>query len=237
VMSVMSGTSSSTGAHNFGGLVGYNTGSISNSFVSNGSVSGSGSGAYNFGGLVGQNDGTISNTYASGGTVSGDHDVGGLVGYNTGSIDKSYASNAVVSVGNAGGLVGNNAMTGSVSASFWNTTVAGAGVSYGIGFDYPGSGSNIGATGLDSAGMMTMSNFTNAGWDIADTNGAGTIWRIYDGVTMPLLSSFITETVQTSNVVDEIVEIVDQKPKKPDDVLAATTIGDGGNTSNLPVCN
>jgi hypothetical protein len=112
----------------------------------------------------------------------------------------------------------------------------------GIGFDsVAGGGTDIDATGLDSAGMMTMSNFTAAGWDIS-ASGTGTIWRIYDGVTMPLLSSFpvgviAVPPVVNPPVINEIVDITDQKPKKPDDVLVATTIGDGGNTSTLPVCN
>lgn len=186
----------SSGSGNGGGLVGYNSGTISNSYASNGSVSASGSALY-MGGLVGQNAGTISNTYASGGTVSGNSSVGGLVGYNNaGSISNSYASTGVLSGGTVGGLVGNNA--GTVSASFWDTTVA-TGVTFGIGNDAGFGGSDIGATGLTSAGMMTMANFTAAGWDIANTGGAGKVWRIYEGSTTPLLTSFLTPLTVTAN--------------------------------------
>ena len=224
----------SSGSGNGGGLVGLNSGAISNSYASNGSVSASGSALY-MGGLVGQNAGTISNTYASGGTVSGNSSVGGLVGYNTstGSIATSYASNGVVG-GTVGGLVGSNA--GSVSASFWNTTVA-TGASFGIGNAGLG-GSDIGATGLTSAGMMTMSNFTAAGWDIS-ASGSGTIWRISEGVTMPELSFFSAAAAAVPSVVNELMDITDQKEKrKRVDVLAAdTSPGDSGNQQTLPMCN
>jgi filamentous hemagglutinin family protein len=255
-----------------GALAGYNQGTISNSYASNGSVSvGS-----KIGGLVGWNAGAIINTYASGGTVGGGDNltsgIGGLVGYNIGSIANSYASNSVsVVLGTSstvpvGGLVGYNDSYGGavVSASFWNTTTAGAsasliagasvplitgtGVSFGIGLDHTtasGStdiGTDIGATGLTSAGMMTMANFTNAGWDnIANTIGAGKTWTIFEGVTMPLLTSFLTETITVPivpNVIDEIVDITNQNHKKPEDVLAGDIpTGEGGNTSTLPVCN
>jgi filamentous hemagglutinin family protein len=230
-----------------GALAGYNQGTISNSYASNDSVSvGS-----NVGGLVGQNAGAIINTYASGGTVSGDNlsnGIGGLVGYNTGSIANSYASNSVSVLGigpaRVGGLVGNNA--GSVSASFWNTTVAGAGVSFGIGSDAAAAaygGSDIGATGLTSAGMMTMANFFNAGWDIS-ASGSGTIWRIAEGITMPLLP-ISPGTVTVPNVtnvpnvtvVDEIVDITNQRPKTPEDVVVADTSNNKGtDLQSLPMC-
>ncbi len=179
----------SDGSGNGGGLVGYNSGTISNSYASNGSVSASSTAnPWHLGGLVGENAGSISNTYVSGGTVSGNSSVGGLVGYNNaGSISNSYASTGALSGGTVGGLVGNNA--GTVSASFWDTTVA-TGVTFGIGNDAGSGGSDIGATGLTSTGMMTMSNFT--GWSIANTGEAGMTWRIYEGYTAPLLTSFLT---------------------------------------------
>ncbi|MCK9202654.1 MAG: hypothetical protein M0P42_16140, partial [Gallionella sp.] len=223
---VISSASSSSG--NAGGLVGYNSGSISNSFASNGSVSvGTSVGtAWYMGGLVGNNAGTISNTYASGGTVSGNGSgsnfaFGGLAGYNSGSISNSYASTGVVGGGFVGGVVGNNAFGGTVSASFWNTSVAGVSVINGIGNDAAAyGGTNIGATGLTSAGMMTMSNFTAAGWSISNTYGTGSIWTIYEGTTMPLLSSFLVPPVipplvvdVVPNVLDQIVYITDQRNK------------------------
>lgn len=218
-------------AQNFGGLVGQNTGSINTSYVSSGKVSSAATGAHYLGGLVGDNSGgTISNTFVSGGTVSGNSSVGGLAGNNSGSISNSYASNGVVGNGSVGGLVGNNA--GSVSASFWNTTAA-AGVKTGI-----GSGTNTGATGLTSSGMMTMSNFTAAGWDISNSLSSGTIWYIVDGVTMPLLSSFVTQAVTVPTVIDQIIYIIEQREKpKPEDILALKDEIPGNIIQELPMCN
>lgn len=209
-----------SGVSNVGGLVGQNSVGI---------VGNAGSGAYGgAGGLGGA--ATISNTYSSGGTVNGSSSVGGLVGLNSGSIGYSYASNGVIGGSPAGGLVGNN--VGTVSASFWDTTVA-AGVPTGI-----GSGTLTGATGLDSAGMMTMSNFTNTGWDISSVVGSATIWRISEGTTMPLLTSFLVETVGAApNVIDEIVAITNQRQKpKPEDLMAAVD-PPGTTTQTLPMCN
>ena len=220
-----------------GALAGYNQGTVSNSYASNGSVSV----GYNIGGLVGSNAGTIINTYASGVTVSGGDSrtfgVGGLVGYNTGSIVNSYASNSVVSLGQyIGGLVGYNAAYGGIgNANFWNTTVAGAGVKNGIGYDNTTAGpSDVGAAGLTTAGMMTMSNFTNAGWDIS-ISGTGTVWRIAEGLTMPQFS-FMPGTI-TVTLIDEIVDITNQREKpKPEDLVVALETP-GTTDQSLPMCN
>ncbi|QEL66371.1 hypothetical protein OTERR_28950 [Oryzomicrobium terrae] len=119
-----------------GGLVGFNTGSISTSYAT-GSVSTSEILGFDIGagGLVGQNRGSISASYATGSvSASGGFraSAGGLVGLNShgGSIGTSYATGSVSASasGNvyayAGGLVGYNYSdisssyaTGSVSAS------------------------------------------------------------------------------------------------------------------------
>lgn len=234
-----------TGGSEVGGLVGYNTGTIDTSFVEAVNVTG----GTNVGGLVGLNAGAISNTYASGGTVSGSSsNVGGLVGYNTGTgtISNSYASTGVVGGSNVGGLVGYNAAYGggvNLTANFWNTSVAGVTVVNGIGNDAGYGGSDINAVGLDAAGMMTMSNFTNAGWDISNTFNSKSIWTIYEGTTMPLLTSFIVPVVippvvdVIPNVIDEIVDITIQREKpKPEDLVLAEDVP-GIATQPLPVCN
>ena len=76
-----------------GGLVGWNDGSISNSYRT-GAVNGTGS---EVGGLVGYNDGSISNSYSSSSVTGAGDDVGGLVGINdAGSITDSYSAAAQV---------------------------------------------------------------------------------------------------------------------------------------------
>ena len=181
-----------------GNLVGENDGSIANSFAT-GSTTGNGT---NVGGLVGRHlgSGSITNAYATG-TVTGgasSNNLGGLVGLNAdmATISNSYATGSVTSAATGahlGGLIGER-LGGAASNSFWNTTTSGlaAGV---------GTGSATGVTGLDSAGMMTLSNFTGAGWGIEDKGGTSTVWRIYDGFTAPLLRSFMTSLTVTGGTV------------------------------------
>jgi hypothetical protein len=181
-----------------GGLVGSNViSTIINSYAT-GNVTGSTPIGYQVGGLVGYNAGsTISHSYATG-NVSGTNYVGGLVGINNplpiaevSLISNSYATGSVTSsvIGNGlnngyvlGGLVGYNS-GGTINNSYWNTTNNPS--LLGV-----GDGSQSGATGLTSAEMMKASSFV--GWDIANTGGSGATWRIYEGHTTPLLTSFLT---------------------------------------------
>jgi len=80
-----------TGKDRVGGLVGHNTGTVSNS-SSTGSVTGTGW----VGGLVGQNYhfGTVSDSYATG-SVTGYSSVGGLVGENSNTVSNSYSTGSV----------------------------------------------------------------------------------------------------------------------------------------------
>ncbi|MBU2888021.1 hypothetical protein KO507_19805, partial [Gilvimarinus agarilyticus] len=128
-----------------GGLVGFNEGTISQSYAT-GSVTGStyvgglvgvnwGAGVISesyatgsvtddeyVGGLVGLNAGTISQSYATG-SATGDTDVGGLVGSNMGDISQSYATGSVTGHF-TGGLVGRNA--GTISQSYATGSVTGS---------------------------------------------------------------------------------------------------------------
>ena len=182
------------GGDDVGNLVGQNSGSITNSFAT-GSTYGGGS---SVGGLVGLNSGvgSLLNTYATG-SVDGDgtaNNLGGLVGYNTGqaTITNSYATGSVLNgqaEANIGGLVGNQ-NSGTISASFWNTETSG--LANGV-----GTGSATGLAGLDTAGMMALSNFSEAAWSVDDQGGTTSVWRIYDGYTAPMLRSFMTSLTVT----------------------------------------
>ncbi len=165
-----------TGNNDVGGLVGYNYGSVSNSY-STGSVSGSG---YNVGGLVGYNyNSTVSNSYSTVSVSSSGGYVGGLVGqnYHYSTISNSYSTGSVSGSNGVGGLVGDNSYstisnsysTGSqsgssgvgglvgvtsssvVSNSFWDITASGQSLS-------------AGGTGINSSQMTTASTFNDAGW-------------------------------------------------------------------------
>ena len=111
------------GSSNLGILVGYNTGSISSSYAT-GEASGSIPLANAIGGLTGYNEGSISNSYTTN-TTSGARFIAGLVGDNNGSISNSYATGTVSSTqATGGGLVGVNA--GSISNSYATGTVTGS---------------------------------------------------------------------------------------------------------------
>jgi The GLUG motif len=187
-----------SGSFIVGGLVGYNAsgGSINNSYVSGSTVSDTSSSGV--GGLVGRNSGSISNSYVSNGIVSGISSVGGLVGNNNGSISNTYVSGGTVSGSSkVGGLVGLNDTSGTISDSFWDTQTTGQTIAVGGGL-----GTTTNVVGLLTADMMKMASFTN--WDIANTGGAGSIWRIYDGYTTPLLTSFLKPLTITANPVSAV---------------------------------
>ena len=97
-----------TGRSNSGGLVGWNRGAITDSYVSGGESSITG--AHSVGGLAGGNVGTITDSHATS-DVNGEGGVGGLVGRNGGPISSSYATGDVTGIGSGqvwrvGGLVG-----------------------------------------------------------------------------------------------------------------------------------
>ena len=165
-------TGSVTGTSDVGGLVGVNYhGTITNSYAT-GSVTGK---SY-VGGLLGYSSGSITNGYATGNIISNNgYYVGGLVGYGSGHITNSYATGSVTGTSYVGGLLGYN--YGTITNSFWNITAS-------------GQTTSAGGTGITSSDMMKLSTFST--WNIANTGGSGAIWRIYEGHTAPLLTSFLT---------------------------------------------
>jgi len=155
-----------------GGLVGRSGWSIEKSKAS-GSVVGIGS-EIQVGGLVGYNQHTIYNSYAAGAvTENGTDGTGGLVGVDDGAIRYSYSIGTVMGSGTIGGLVGKSIFT-PVSASFWDTQAS-------------GQSDSDGGTGKTTAEMKTYATFYNAGWDFIDetANGANSIWGIDESPTNP----------------------------------------------------
>ncbi|WP_339613877.1 MBG domain-containing protein [uncultured Parvibaculum sp.] len=181
-----------SGVSNVGGLVGINAnGAAITTAFATGAVSGSA----NLGGLVGLNtQAVISTTYATG-SVTGGSGVGGLIGNNYlgntygNTVANSYATGAVHGSSAVAGLIGSNYLlpnaSGSVTASFWNTETTGQ--SNGV------TGTAVaGAIGVDTAGLKTLSTFTDVGWNIDGQGGTSSIWRIYEGQTAPLIRYFMT---------------------------------------------
>ena len=121
--SYVTGMVSGTG-DNVGGLVGQTYGSSVVTSYAAVEVTG----GNNVGGLIGENDAAVTASYATG-WVAGDDNVGGLVGSNGITITASYATGPVTGQSNVGGLVGRNtrsfSFTGTVTASYWDTSTSG----------------------------------------------------------------------------------------------------------------
>ncbi|BFI95087.1 MAG: hypothetical protein RSP_05970 [Rhodanobacter sp.] len=202
-------TGSVQGQSSLGGLVGWlYSGSVSNVYAT-GNVSLNTGNRFAFGGLVGRfNSGSISNAYATG-TVTGNYqssEGGGLIGWmQGGSVSDTYATGSVNLGGNAsfvfGGLVG-ELDAGSVSNSFYATTDSGGGaINNGGSVDAfsEWTGNTIG-TGKTYAQLQALSTFASWGSDIDGEGGTGSVWRIYDGYSTPLLRSFLTPLAATLQI-------------------------------------
>jgi hypothetical protein len=168
-------------------LVGFNGGSVSDSYTS-GTVSGD----YNVGGLVGTNTGTVSNCRSAANVTGSAWGVGGLIGSNGllkygGSVKYCYSTGSVTGYEHIGGLVGINehsgpewSFRGTVGNSFWDVETS-------------GQATSAGGTGKTTAEMKDITTFTDTDWDIiavadSDTRDTAYTWNIVDGETYPFLS-------------------------------------------------
>lgn len=186
-----SGAVSNIGAGLLGGLVGFNRGTILQSFAT-GTVHGGTTVNFGFtsgstaGGLVGQNSGAVSDSYATG-AVSGDltSAAGGLVGSNSGvfgasapSILRSYATGAVNvgDGGTAGGLAAINA--GSITQTFATGPVVGGSDSLVGGLvgtnslPFSTSGTPVTISQSYAIGSVTGGTNSHVGGLVADNVGA-----------------------------------------------------------------
>ena len=162
-----------TGYGAVGSLVGYNRGSVRNSYACS-AVTGN----LNVGSVVGLNGGTVSSSY-SGGNVTGGDAVGGLVGKNEGTVSNSYSTGAVSGNYFVGDLVGLNG--GTVSNSYTGGTVNGSDFVGGLVGRNEGAVSKCystgGVTGDEYAGGLVGQNrhgvVGNSVWD-TQTSGQPT---------------------------------------------------------------
>lgn len=146
IANVISEVSTASADATIGGLVGANSGTITNSAA----------------------QGTISMT---GGTILSVNVLGGLTGSNTGSISNSYSaissvsSGGLVSVPVAGGFIGAN--TGTVSSDYWDNTLLSGYSSCGVGSCTPVSPESTSA--MQSQGTFTGFDFSSS-WGISSGN-------------------------------------------------------------------
>ncbi len=117
-----------TGGANLGGLIGLNSGIITDSYAAGDVISSS----KDVGGLVGVNQGEVSNSYSLGNVTADGIQLGGLVGWNSGTISRSYAKGDVIGKSDTvGGLIGTNGVTGTVDESYGTGRVTSSGVNLG----------------------------------------------------------------------------------------------------------
>lgn len=140
------------GMYNAAGLVGFNKGTIKNSYSTCPvTVTDSYSG-----GLVGINEGLIMNSYATGSVTGLDYS-GGLVGYNQGPIMNSYATGTVIGNDYTGGLIGDD--TAVITNSHATGNVAGNNYVGGFFGRSNAAITNCYATGSVSGGNLYVGGF------------------------------------------------------------------------------
>jgi hypothetical protein len=157
-----------------GGLIGYNTGTVTQCYSTGMIIIGSGAGdvePYGSGGIMGTNVGDVIDCFSDS-VVHGVYGTGGLVGNNQGNITASYSIGTVTGRGGVGGLVGDN--DANVTDSFWDMETSGQDIS-------------AGGEGKTTDEMQAANTFLEAGWDfMGETeNGTEDIWRICEGTNYP----------------------------------------------------
>ncbi|MBN2588714.1 MAG: SUMF1/EgtB/PvdO family nonheme iron enzyme [Sedimentisphaerales bacterium] len=167
-----------TGAYDdIGGLVGINNYGFVNQCYSRSSVLGDSA----IGGLIGYNRGEITQCCSTG-TVKGEYGrIGGLVGFNySGSTITNCYSTGIVIGGDffdfVGGLVGYANSYGDVIYCFWDIETSQQENSYG-GYEI----------GLYTEQMQDINTYLDAGWDFVGKtiNGPNDIWKMWDEYDYP----------------------------------------------------
>jgi len=189
---------------NYGGLFGYTSGgTVKNLGVQGGSIT-----AANDGGIVGKAQSTtVKNVFNNGTSINRQNassTIGGIVGYAENStVSSAYNTGSVTaSEFNAGGIVG--AAYSTIIENVYNTGETRNGL---VGKGNNGSITNAYAsqttlhsnmynntvTKTNILGNPTSKNAADyTGFDISNKGGENTVWRIYEGQSLPLLRSFLT---------------------------------------------
>lgn len=182
-----------------GGIVGYSYGgAIQNVYVADSDVSG----RNNVGGLAGHRSGFDRHIYASRGTVSGNTSVGGLIGSAYGLLDYAFATNFITGIDNSttGAIAGSSSST--ITKTYWDSYASGLSVAVG---KYTGTSLNATALtsepGQENAGNYIYKASAWSDWssELDTTGGQAKAWRMYDGLTTPLLKAFLTPVAVSSS--------------------------------------
>ena len=177
------------GRLNYGGYVenAYNTGTVMVNPVNSKGGAGGITGWFN-------RDVTIKNVYNTGKVIGKDY-AGGIVGVSD--ADFGFWDRGPLSVTNAyntGAITAGSSQGNAIVGATGNITVTNSFYTRGSGF--------TGATQVTEAAMKEMATFSSWG-DSITNNGSSTTaaWRIYEGSTMPLLTTFLTRKDNISSAV------------------------------------
>jgi filamentous hemagglutinin family protein len=192
---------SSDGANSTGGLVGFNSGIIGGSKITNSIISG----AMNSGGFVGENYGTITSsgvgTYATKMSITGQDNVGGFAGFNAGSITDSIAHTSINASGHViGGFIGANSGQLSTSLSDSDFTTATQQADLLIGQNNSGSvqnnyyvgSENIGTNRSNNLNALILSGSNRTAQSSYSALDFTSVWNINDGSSAPNLRALDT---------------------------------------------
>lgn len=203
-----------------GGLIGYNSGTVSNVF-SSGTVSGTAMDSDDVGGLIGYNDGAVTAANSSAVVSASDDNIGGLIGENLAPLSLSFATGSVT--GNAagqsavGGLIGNNNTNGDITNCYATGAVSGTDAVGGLIGDNGSTSDiltsyasgNVTGTGTATGGLLG----TNANSNVTSSYASGIILGatnvgglVGSQTTAPTLSlSYATGTVTGTDGVGGLV--------------------------------
>jgi len=191
------------GQNNVGGVIGYyESGTITNVY-NTGAVSG----VSNVGGVIGYYEGgTITNVYNTGAVSGTSSDVGGVAGYSSGTIKNVYNVGTVSGGSNVGGVLGYNS-AGTITNTLWANDL-----DYTTAEGYYKPTQSVGnvadsGTGETLANMKKAKTYSNwTGIDaVSSVGNGGTAWRIYEGNTTPLLTSFFKGVVTATGLDNQTV--------------------------------
>jgi hypothetical protein len=132
------------------------------------------------------------------GGVIGAYQVGSMTGTTNLTLTNAYTDTSVTATSTmyGNGLVGAAFMLGAgahanISNSYWNMDKTGKSVALAASSAYAANVVSSQLTGLTDAQSKLLGSYTNWGNTIDAQAGTGSIWRIYDGQTGPLLRSFL----------------------------------------------
>ena len=204
-----------------GGLVGYNSGTISNCYAT-GRASGTGFGQLSVGGLVGSGSfSNIINCYATtavSGTASLTVSKGGLFGGGSSNIINCYATGTVNGNTGAGGLVGSRAAV-FVLNSFWDKNTTGQGTSRRSPDDAGLTTTDLQALNAAATATNEAEQWSTLDWDFGANNQYPTL-RSYEAAGNTQLKGFIICNQPTNYM-----------PCATDPILQSSTIDFGETTS------